>query len=173
MTTAESIDALLPQTQCGRCGYGGCRPYAEALAAGETALNRCPPGGAATIAALSKLLGLPELPLDPACGIEAPAQAALIDESLCIGCARCIPACPVDAIVGASKHMHTVIAAECTGCGLCVPTCPVDCIAMIDPVVPLAGPAQARARFTAHEARRARDAAERAAALEARAKALR
>ena len=171
--TADEVDALLPQTQCGKCGYGGCRPYAEALAEGSSALNRCPPGGAATIAALAALLGLPKLPLDPACGVEAPAQAALIDESLCIGCARCIPACPVDAIVGASKHMHTVIAAECTGCGLCLPTCPVDCIALVDPVVPLAGAAQARARFQAHEARHARDAAERAARLEARARALR
>lgn len=171
--TAEAIDALLPQTQCGRCGFAGCMPYAEALAAGTTALNRCPPGGGATIAALSRLLGRPPLPLDPACGVEAPAQVALIDESLCIGCARCLPACPVDAIVGAPKHMHTVIAAECTGCGLCLPPCPVDCIAMVDPVVPLATPAQARSRYAAHGTRLTRDAAERTAALEARAKALR
>lgn len=171
--TTAAIDALLPQTQCGRCGYAGCRPYAAALAAGSTLLNRCPPGGAATIAALATLLGRAPLPLDPACGVEAPAQVAMIDESLCIGCAKCLPACPVDAIVGAPKHMHTVIATECTGCGLCLAPCPVDCIVMVDPVVPLASAAQARARYDARNARRARDAAERDAALAARAQALR
>lgn len=170
--TTAAIDALLPQTQCGRCGYAGCRPYAEALAAGNTELNRCPPGGAATIAALAALLGCEPLPLDPACGVEAPAQVALIDEALCIGCAKCLPACPVDAIVGAPKHLHTVLAAECTGCGLCLPPCPVDCIVMVDPVVPLASAAQARTRFEARTTRRARDAAERDAALAARTRAL-
>lgn len=167
------IDALLPQTQCGRCGFPGCRPYAEALAAGNTELNRCPPGGVATIAALAALLDREALPLDPACGVESPAQVAFIDESLCIGCAKCLPACPVDAIVGASKQTHTVLAAECTGCGLCLPPCPVDCITLVEPVVPLASAAQARMRFEARNARRTRDAAEREAALEARTKALR
>lgn len=171
--TVDAVDALLPQTQCGRCGYAGCRPYAEALAVGSTELNRCPPGGAATIAALAALLGRAALPLDPACGVEAPAQVAQVDETLCIGCAKCLPACPVDAIVGAPKHMHTVIAAECTGCGLCLPPCPVDCIVMVAPVVPLATPTQARSRYTARNARRARDAAERDAELEARTRALR
>ena len=168
----EAIDALLPQTQCGRCGFSGCHPYAAALAAGTTALNRCPPGGAATITALAALLGREPLPLDPACGIEAPAQVARIDEALCIGCTKCLPACPVDAIVGASKHMHTVIATECTGCGLCLPPCPVDCIVLMEPVVPLAAPAQARSRYAAHNARLARDAAEREATRLARERAL-
>ena len=130
-TLAARIDALLPQTQCRRCGFDGCKPYAEALARGETTLNRCPPGGHALIAELASLLGRPELPLDPACGPEAPPLVAWIDEPACIGCARCMPPCPTDAIVGARKRMHTVIAAECAGCELCVPACPVDCIRMV------------------------------------------
>jgi electron transport complex protein RnfB len=128
---ARRIDALLPQTQCRRCGYDACRPYADALARGETALNRCPPGGAAVIAELAALLGRPALPLDPACGREEPPRVAFIDEPACIGCARCLDPCPTDAIVGARKRMHTVIAADCTGCELCVPACPVDCIRMV------------------------------------------
>lgn len=130
------IDAALPQTQCGRCGYAGCRPYAEAIARGEATINRCPPGGMEGVHALARITGQPVLPLDPACGAETPAQVALIDEAACIGCTKCIQACPVDAIVGASKLMHTVIADLCTGCALCVAPCPVDCIAM----VPLANP---------------------------------
>ena len=128
---AARIDARLPQTQCRRCGFDACRPYAEALARGETEINRCPPGGQALIAELSVLLARPVLPLDPACGREAPPLVAWIDEPACIGCARCLPPCPTDAIVGARKRMHTVIAAECTGCELCVPACPVDCIRML------------------------------------------
>jgi electron transport complex protein RnfB len=128
---AARIDALLPQTQCRRCGYEACRPYAEALARGETELNRCPPGGAALIDELAVLLGLPALPLDPTCGSEVPPRVAWIDEPACIGCARCLPPCPTDAILGARKRMHTVIAADCTGCELCVPACPVDCIHML------------------------------------------
>jgi electron transport complex protein RnfB len=128
---ASRIDALLPQTQCRRCGFEGCRPYAEALARGETSLNRCPPGGEELIGRLAGLLGLPPLPLDPACGREEPPRVAFIDEPACIGCARCLPPCPTDAIVGARKRMHTVIAADCTGCELCVPACPVDCISMV------------------------------------------
>lgn len=128
---ADRIDDLLPQTQCGQCGYGGCRPYAEALALGECDINRCPPGGVAGIAALSRLLHRPMRALDPECGVEAPLLVAVIDEAVCIGCTKCIQACPVDAIVGAAQRMHTVVAALCTGCGLCVPPCPVDCIAMV------------------------------------------
>jgi len=127
---AERIDALLPQTQCRRCGFDGCRPYADALARGQTALNRCPPGGRHVIARLAELLGLPELPLDPDCGNECPPLVALIDEQACIGCAQCLDDCPTDAIVGARKRMHTVIAADCSGCELCLPSCPVDCIHM-------------------------------------------
>lgn len=128
---AGRIDALLPQTQCRRCGYDACRPYAQALARGEAALNRCPPGGAALIGELAALLGRPPLPLDPACGAEGPPRVAFIDEPACIGCARCLPPCPTDAIIGSRKRMHTVIASDCTGCELCVPACPVDCIRMV------------------------------------------
>jgi electron transport complex protein RnfB len=127
----EKIDRILPQTQCGQCGYPGCKPYAAAIAAGEADINRCPPGGAAGVQALADLLGREPKPLDAERGTEKPKAVALIDESLCIGCTKCIQACPVDAIVGASKHMHTVIAAECTGCELCIPPCPVDCIEMV------------------------------------------
>lgn len=128
---ATRIDALLPQTQCRRCGFEACRPYADALARGESALDRCPPGGAALIAELAGLLGQPALPLDPACGSECAPLVAFIDEPACIGCARCLDPCPTDAIVGARKRMHTVIAADCSGCELCVPACPVDCIRMV------------------------------------------
>ena len=127
----DRIDATLPQTQCTRCGYPACRPYAEAIARGEAPINRCPPGGMEGVRALARITGQPVLPLDSACGVEAPPQVAMIDESVCIGCTKCIQACPVDAIVGAGKLMHTVVADLCTGCELCVPPCPVDCIAMI------------------------------------------
>jgi len=129
-TEIDAIDALLPQTQCRRCGYDGCRPYAEAVAAGETDINRCPPGGAATVARLSALTGMADKPLDPECGDAGIARVAFIREDECIGCTRCIQVCPTDAIVGAAKVMHTVIGADCTGCELCVPACPVDCIDM-------------------------------------------
>jgi electron transport complex protein RnfB len=127
----ERIDAILPQTQCTKCGHEGCRPYAEALAQGRADINRCPPGGAAGIQALAALLGRPARPLDAECGEHLPLQVAVIDEAHCIGCTLCIQACPVDAIVGATKRMHTVLADTCTGCDLCVPPCPVDCIAMV------------------------------------------
>jgi electron transport complex protein RnfB len=127
----ERIDAALPQTQCTRCGYPACRPYAEAVARGEAAINRCPPGGEEGVRTLARITGRTMLPLDPGCGIEAPPRVAVIDEDVCIGCTKCIQACPVDAIVGASKLMHTVVADLCTGCELCIPPCPVDCIAMV------------------------------------------
>lgn len=130
MIGAAAIDALLPQTQCTRCGYPNCRAYAEAIAGGKAEINRCPPGGAATIAALAELTGRPILPLDGRYGREEPPQVARIDEDRCIGCTKCIQACPVDAIVGAAKRMHTVLEAECTGCALCLPPCPVDCIVL-------------------------------------------
>jgi electron transport complex protein RnfB len=126
----DAVDALLPQTQCTKCGFDGCRPYAQALVAGTAAINRCPPGGAAGIARLAERLGRPVLALDPTRGEEAPRRTAWIDPALCIGCTRCIQACPVDAIIGAQRRMHTVAVAQCTGCELCVAPCPVDCIAM-------------------------------------------
>jgi electron transport complex protein RnfB len=131
MTLADRIDALLPQTQCEQCGYHGCRPYAEAIARGEAPINQCPPGGAAGIEKLALLLQQPALPLNPEHGVEKPRTLARIVEADCIGCTKCIQACPVDAIVGASKLMHTVIADDCTGCELCVPACPVDCIVLL------------------------------------------
>ena len=139
MSLIQRIDALLPQTQCGKCGHPGCKPYAEGIAQGE-AINKCPPGGQETIAALAQLLKLPVLELDTSRG-EAPAQIAFIREAECIGCTKCIQACPVDAIVGAAKLMHTVIVDECTGCDLCVAPCPVDCIEMrpLSTVVPIVG----------------------------------
>jgi len=127
---AEQINAILPQTQCGQCGYPGCRPYAEAIAAGDS-INKCPPGGEATIAALADLLDVEPLPLDAEHGVAKPRTVAYIREAECIGCTKCIQACPVDAILGAAKHMHTVIVSECTGCDLCVAPCPVDCIDML------------------------------------------
>jgi electron transport complex protein RnfB len=124
------IDALLPQTQCTRCGYTGCLPYATAIADGEASINQCPPGGNATIRALADLTGREFQTLNPANGVEGPPRVAWIDESRCIGCARCLAPCPVDAIVGAAKYMHTVLAERCTGCELCIAPCPVDCIEM-------------------------------------------
>ena len=127
----DAIDRVLPQTQCTKCGYPACRPYARAVATGAADINRCPPGGDSGIRRLAALTGRPYRPLDPACGLEQPRHAALIEEALCIGCTLCIDACPVDAIVGAHKQMHTVITQLCTGCELCLPPCPVDCIAMV------------------------------------------
>ncbi len=128
----DQIDAILPQTQCGQCSYPGCRPYAEAIAKDEAEINQCPPGGEDGVIALAELLGRDPLPLNPDNGIaEDETYLAVIDEDRCIGCTLCIQACPVDAIVGANKLMHTVIEKECTGCELCVPPCPVDCIDMV------------------------------------------
>ncbi len=178
---ADSIDALLPQTQCTRCGYAGCAPYAAAIASGEADINQCPPGGQATIDALAKLLGREASPLNPANGVEGPPLVALIDEARCIGCAKCLPACPVDAILGAHRYMHTVIAASCNGCELCLPPCPVDCIVMVPACnsagVPLPRPdwqtlrVQAgvhRSRHDAHRERHRRAQEERRELLAAR-----
>jgi electron transport complex protein RnfB len=166
---AERIENWLPQTQCRRCGYPDCRAYAAAVADGEADLNRCPPGGEPTIAALAGLLGRAPQPLDPACGPPPQRAVACIEEALCIGCLKCLEACPVDAIVGARKLLHTVIAAECNGCGLCLPPCPMDCIQLL-PVTPRAsgpwpqyGGAEAerwRRRHAARGQRLARRAAE-------------
>lgn len=127
----ERVNACLPQTQCAQCGHPGCRPYATAIIADDAPINQCPPGGEALIHELADLLGKEFLPLDAERGETKPPQVALIDEPLCIGCTLCIAACPVDAIVGASKLMHTVISEQCTGCELCLPPCPVDCISLV------------------------------------------
>ncbi|MGE8497743.1 MAG: RnfABCDGE type electron transport complex subunit B [Pseudomonas sp.] len=168
--SVQAIDALLPQTQCGKCGHPGCLPYAQGITQGE-AINKCPPGGDTTVRALARLLQVPEIPLElPA----VPAQIALIREAECIGCTKCIQACPVDAILGAAKLMHTVITAECTGCELCVAPCPVDCI----DILPLTGSEaeaqrqradQFRSRHEAHQARLSTEAARRQAERAARA----
>ena len=157
---ADRIDAALPQTQCTRCGYPDCRAYAQAVASGQAAINRCPPGGEAGIARLAALTGRPALPLDAACGAEAPRLLAVIIEADCIGCTLCIKACPVDCILGAPKRMHTVIDDQCTGCELCVPACPVDCIAMV-PIhalinAPITAPHTGWATWTAEQAGAAR-----------------
>ncbi len=166
----DTINALLPQTQCTRCGYQGCKPYAAALAEGD-AINKCPPGGAATIHALSQLLAKPVLPLDPVHGVEGPRTIAVIREAECIGCTKCIQACPVDAILGSAKLMHTVIESECTGCDLCVAPCPVDCIDMVPlPSAPIRAErawhdlrqraVHYKARYDFNQARKAADAAD-------------
>ena len=126
----DRIDDMLPQTQCQQCGYHGCKPYAEAIAHNLAPINQCPPGGESGIRALATLLNRPYLPLNPSHGATKPAAIAVINEQQCIGCTLCIKACPVDAILGASRQMHTVISQECTGCELCLPPCPVDCIVM-------------------------------------------
>jgi len=156
LSLADRIDAILPQTQCEQCGYHGCRPYAEAIARDQAPINQCPPGGLAGIEQLATLLHLPALPLNPDHGVEKPRTLARIVESDCIGCTKCIQACPVDAIIGASKLMHTVIADDCTGCELCVPACPVDCIVLLPmPVTQIdnAHADAARAHFNRREAR--------------------
>jgi Na+-translocating ferredoxin:NAD+ oxidoreductase subunit B len=132
----ERLDRILPQTQCGQCGHGGCRPYAEAMARGDADVDRCPPGGDAGARALAHVLGVPPRPYDRSLGEHAPPQVALVVEADCIGCTKCIQACPVDAIVGGSKRMHTVVEPLCTGCELCIPACPVDCIVMLPPAEP-------------------------------------
>jgi electron transport complex protein RnfB len=128
----DQIDAILPQTQCGQCDYPGCRPYAEAIASGEAQINQCPPGGQEGVDALAEFLGVETLSLDATHGETQPEHVVFVDEQICIGCTLCIQACPVDAFVGASKVMTTVIADECTGCDLCIPVCPVDCIHVLE-----------------------------------------
>jgi H+/Na+-translocating ferredoxin:NAD+ oxidoreductase subunit B len=177
VSLVDQIDALLPQTQCTKCGYPACRAYAEAIARGEADIDQCPPGGAAGVAKLATLLGRTPKPLNPVYGAERPRAAALIDENWCIGCTLCIRACPVDAIVGARKRMHTVLAEHCTGCELCLPPCPVDCIQIVDleelvcrgARIPDPGPeqraARARRRYQFHQGRLRREREEREARL--------
>lgn len=131
MTLTTDICNLLPQTQCTKCSYAGCRPYAQAIASGEALYNQCPPGGQQGITRLAQLLQKPVLPLNETYGTEHPRAVAVIDEDICIGCTLCIQACPVDAIIGAAKQMHSIISEKCTGCDLCVAPCPVDCISMV------------------------------------------
>ncbi len=159
---ANNVDRILPQTQCTQCGYAGCRPYAEAIAAGQADFNQCPPGGASGIVQLAALLAKTPKPLNPANGEEKPRTLARIVEARCIGCTLCIQACPVDAIIGAPGFMHTVIADLCTGCDLCIPPCPVDCIERV-PAEPLQGAwdaAQADAARARHERQKRRLARE-------------
>jgi electron transport complex protein RnfB len=163
---ASRIDTLLPQTQCTKCGYDGCRPYAAAIAEGRAEINQCPPGGDAVVVKLARLLGREAKPLNPANGAYRAPQAAVIEEPVCIGCTKCIQVCPVDAIVGASRLMHTVIASWCTGCELCIPACPVDCIALLA-VEALPDPDLSRERHDFRALRLARDLDERAARLAA------
>ena len=173
-TLAASIDDLLPQTQCTRCGYPSCRDYAGAIASGEADINQCPPGGTETIVALAALTGRPTSPLNRDNGLEAAPTVAFIDEERCIGCTKCLPPCPVDAITGAARRMHTVIAELCTGCELCVAPCPVDCIIMIPllasplPSLTLPPAQDSRARYDAHNERVLRRAALRAETLAAK-----
>ncbi|MGH8802222.1 MAG: RnfABCDGE type electron transport complex subunit B [Casimicrobiaceae bacterium] len=165
---ADRIDDVLPQTQCRRCGYAGCRPYAEAIAAGDADMNRCPPGGAPTLDALATLLGRVATPLDTSRGSPGPLHVARIDESACIGCTLCIAACPVDAIIGAPKRLHGVLAELCSGCELCLPSCPVDCIVMLPGERAWTGDdaRAARARFEARTARQAHATSARAPAVD-------
>ena len=176
---ADRLDDALPQTQCTRCGYPDCRGYAQAMAAGEADINRCPPGGAEGVARLAALTGRPVRPIDPACGVEAPRSVAVVDEAWCIGCTLCIKACPVDCIVGASRQMHTVMEDQCTGCELCLPACPVDCIEMVNVSGGATGwqawsadlARDARQRYQARQTRAVRHQAEHDARQEARARA--
>jgi electron transport complex protein RnfB len=127
---ADKLDGLLPQSQCGQCGFPGCRPFAEAVACGEALINACPPGGEDTMIAMAEMLGVDPLPMGEDGGGKIEIGIAVINEEECIGCTLCIKACPVDAILGATRQMHTVIASECTGCQLCIEPCPVDCITL-------------------------------------------
>lgn len=155
--SVKDIDALLPQTQCGECRFSGCQPYAEAIAQGSAAIDRCPPGGVATVKALAALLQIDATPyLDTALANTRGPSVAFIREEECIGCTKCIAACPVDAIIGSGKLMHTIIASECTGCGLCVEPCPVDCIELLPLEAPQYDKAVAREHFQARQIRQLR-----------------
>lgn len=177
MNLVDRIDAVLPQTQCTRCGYPDCRSYAQALATGAADIDQCPPGGEEGVRRLAAVTGREPRPLNPAHGSEGPLRLAAIDEDWCIGCTLCLAACPVDAIVGANKQMHTVIEAECTGCELCLPVCPVDCIQMESSGTATGWDAwsedqaqRARERYLAHRERADRQAREQAERLEAKAR---
>ncbi|MDD4914680.1 MAG: RnfABCDGE type electron transport complex subunit B [Methylococcales bacterium] len=157
------IDALLPQTQCGKCGYQGCLPYAQAISRNQADINQCPPGGEQGVAKLAALLGVAVRPLDPAFGVERPRLVAVINEADCIGCAKCLPPCPVDAILGASRLMHTVISGQCTGCELCIAPCPANCISMEIAILPVwrtVDAEQSRQRYWARNQRLVRLEAE-------------
>ncbi len=177
----EPLDRALPQTQCTRCGYPDCRSYAQAIADASAGINRCPPGGVEGIARLAAITGESILPLDASRGVEGPRHLAVIDEASCIGCTLCLPACPVDCIVGGPKAMHTVIDALCTGCELCLPACPVDCITLVNVSGDLTGwrawsqplADEARQRYEFHRFRLEREHTERNERLEARALSLR
>lgn len=168
LALVDQINALLPQTQCGQCSYQGCRPYAEAIASDMADINQCPPGGDQGIRDLADLLGVPFKPLNTEFGLHKPPSVAFIIEKDCIGCTKCIAACPVDAILGAAKFMHTVIASECTGCELCIAPCPVDCIIMQpEPPSNVDGhraqkSAQAKRRYDARCLRKKKEEAEKA-----------
>lgn len=165
----NEIDAILPQTQCGKCSFNGCRPYAEAISQGTADINQCPPGGDAGIQQLAKLLNVPIKPLNPEHGTVKPRQIAVINEADCIGCTKCLPPCPVDAIIGANKLMHTAISQQCTGCELCIAPCPVNCISMVDAEQPAwtqADANKARSRYLAKNKRLERLAAEKAERLQ-------
>jgi electron transport complex protein RnfB len=174
---AETIDRVLPQTQCTRCGFPDCRGYAQAIASGEAAINQCPPGGHAGITRIARVTGSAVVALNPANGTEGPRRLAVIDEAWCIGCTLCIKACPVDCIVGGPKLMHTVVQDQCTGCELCIPVCPVDCIALVDATPGRSGwdawsapqADMARERYAFHRVRVERDDREREERLAAKA----
>jgi electron transport complex protein RnfB len=174
---ADRLLDALPQTQCTRCGYPDCSAYAQAIAAGEAAINQCPPGGAEGVQRLAAITGQPVTSLNPEHGVEGPRSLAWIDEAWCIGCTLCIKVCPTDAIVGANKRMHTVIDAYCTGCELCIPACPVDCIALSPVDTQRTGWAawsaqqasEARARYAARQSRLQREETEHQARLQAKA----
>lgn len=176
---AERLNAALPQTQCTRCGYADCAAYAQAIAEGEAEINQCPPGGAEGIQRLAAITGRPALPLNPDNGTEGPRQLAVIDENWCIGCTLCLDACPVDAIMGSNKLMHTVIEPYCTGCELCIPVCPVDCISLENVTAERTGwaawseaeAALARSRYEFNSIRRSRNKGEHQKRLEEKAEA--
>lgn len=178
-TLFSRIYAALPQTQCTRCGYPDCAAYAQAVAAGDAAINQCPPGGAEGVERLAAITGLPALPLNPANGSEGPRSVAVIDEAWCIGCTLCLPVCPADAILGSNKMMHTVIEPYCTGCELCIPVCPVDCISLENVTGERTGwaawsepdAALARTRYEIHSLRRTRSKDENDKRLEEKAQA--